>query len=141
MKIVTNKEEIEDGLYSFIRTEYSDKSCRWTFKNGNNPTYWDGSIYVDLSNELEEKYQKIKNANYNGEHPEVDNPVAQQCDLKARETDKERPKDGIWYKGKHLELSYIELFNLLEIYVLNGTGTLYTKCMNAFNTIIPTSKG
>ncbi len=173
MKIVTNREEIKDGLYSYVRTEYSDKSHNWTFKNGSRPTYWSGSSYVDFSNKLEEEYQRIKNANYNGEHPEVDNPVGQ-VDLtklyydiinkgvitehdkvlhisaqtladtivnKPVETDKEQPKDGIWYKGKHLELSYVELYDLLHVYVLNSVGSLHRKCMNAFNTVIPTSKG
>lgn len=61
--------------------------------------------------------------------------------LKALTTDKEQPKDGIWYKGKHLELSYVELYDLLHVYVLNSVGSLHSKCMNAFNTVIPTSKG
>lgn len=172
MKIVTNREEIKDGLYSYVRTEYSDKSHNWTFKNGSRPTYWSGSSYVDFSNKLEEEYQRIKNADSNGGSPGEDNPVGQVEEMlqiistirnhvgrentidiqygldklvalinKPRETDKEQPKDGIWYKGKHLELSYVELYDLLHVYVLNSVGSLHRKCMNAFNTVIPTSKG
>lgn len=55
------------------------------------------------------------------------------------ETTNEQPKDGIWYSGKHLDMSYEELVDLLAHYRERGSGETLkrSKCSKAFGTVIP----
>jgi len=100
------------------------------------------SLDSELINILNYFLDKLSEA-YNKKYPshwKSEKEYAKNLLQNGVETDKERPKNGIYYEGNYLNLKYEEIVDLISHYHKTGSGdTLSRKKCDVYGVLFPYS--